>query len=107
MFISQCKQPILNRSGKLIKNADGEYEYKQRPHKESLPNLEFLIMHGITTDSHPAEFYYVFVPHNIKRLGSEGLTSISDITSFTNKKIVPLRCRKRRYTIPELYTVLR
>ena len=69
-----------------MKNYDGEYEYEERPHKESLPNLEFLMMHGITPDSHPAGWYNVFVPRNRKRQGSEGLPSIADITSFTNKK---------------------
>ena len=85
-FISQCKQPILNRYGNPTTNTDGDYEYEDRPHKESLPNLDFLMLHSITPYSHPAEWYNVPVPRNRKRQGSERLTSIVDITSFTNKK---------------------
>ena len=44
------------------------------------------MMHGITPDSHPNEWYDVFVPRNLKRHGSEGLASIAYITYFTNKK---------------------
>ena len=93
-FIYQCKQPILNRSEKPIKNADDEYEYKEHPHKGSLPNLEFLMMHGITTNSHTDEWYDVFVPRNRKRKFSEGFTSISDTTLFTNKKVYLLNSGK-------------
>ena len=32
-FISQCKQPILNRYGNPTKNIDGDYECEDRPHK--------------------------------------------------------------------------
>jgi len=85
-FISQCRQLILNRFGKPIKNTNGEYEYEVRPHIESSPNLEFLTTYSITPDSHPADWYDVFIPPNRKRQGSEGLIIISDITSFTNKK---------------------
>ena len=93
-FIYQCKQPILNRSEKPIKNADDEYEYKEHPHKGSLPNLEFLMMNDITTNSHTDEWYDVFVPRNRKRKFSEGFTSISDTTLFTNKKVYLLNSGK-------------
>lgn len=61
------------------------FEYEECPHTESLHNLEFLVMHGITPDSHPAKRCNVFVPRNRKRQGSEGFTSIVDTTLFTNK----------------------
>ena len=44
------------------------------------------MMHGITTYSHPDEWYDVFVPRNRKRQGSKWLTIISDIILFTDKK---------------------
>ena len=85
-FISSCKQPILNRYQKPMKNRKGDYIYEDRTHTESLPNLESLEIHGINTTSHPAYWYNVLMPRSTRRQDNNGVTSIADFTSFTNKK---------------------
>ena len=85
-FISSCKQPKLNRYQKPMKERKGDYIYKDRTHTESLLNLEFLESHGINTTSHPDDWYNVLMPCSTRRQDKNGVTSIADFTSFTNKK---------------------
>ena len=85
-FISSCKQPKLNRYQKPMKDQKGDYIYEDRTHTESLPNLEFSESRGINTTSHPADWYNVLMPRSTRCQDKNGVTSIADFTSFTNKK---------------------
>ena len=85
-FISLCKQPKLNIYQKTIKHRKGDYIYEDLTHTESLPILEFLESHGINTTSYPADWYNVLMPRSTRRQDNNGLTSVADFTSFTNKK---------------------
>ena len=69
-----------------MKDRKGDYIYEDRSHPESLPNLEFLESHGINTKSHPADWFNVLMPRSIRRKDKNGVTSIAEFTSFTNKK---------------------
>ena len=85
-FISSCKQPKLNRYQKPTKDRKGDYIYEDSTYKELLPNLDFWESHGINTTSHPADWYNVIIPRSKRRQDKNGVTSIADFTSFTNKK---------------------
>ena len=69
-----------------MKYRKGDYIYEDRTHTESLPNLEFLESHGINTASHPDDWYNVLMTRSTRRQDKNGVTSIADFTSFTNKK---------------------
>ena len=69
-----------------MKDRKGDYIYEDRTHTESLLNLEFLENHGINTTSHPADWYNVLMPRSTRRQDKNGVTSIADLNSFTNKK---------------------
>ena len=69
-----------------MKDQKGDYIYEDCTHTELLPNLEFLESHGISTTSHPADWYNVLIPRSTRRQDNNGFTSIADFTSFTNKK---------------------
>ena len=69
-----------------MKDQKGDYIYEDRIHTESLPNLEFLENRGINTTSHPADQYNVLMPRCTRRQDKNGVTSIADLASFTNKK---------------------
>ena len=69
-----------------MKDHKGDYIYEDRTHIELLPNLEFLESYGINTASHPADWYNVIMPRSTRRQYKNGVTSIADFTSFTNKK---------------------
>ena len=69
-----------------MKDRKGDYIYKERTHKESLPDLEFLESHGINTTSHTADWYKVLIPRSTRRQDKNGVTPIADFNSFTKKK---------------------
>ena len=69
-----------------MKYRKGDYIYEDRTHTESLPNLEFLESHGINMTSHPDDWYNVLMTRSTLRQDKNGVTSIADFTSFTNKK---------------------
>ena len=69
-----------------MKDRKGDYIYEERTHTESLPNLEFLESHGISTTSHPSDWFNVLMSLSTCRQDKNGVTSIADFTSFTNKK---------------------
>ena len=69
-----------------MKDRKDDYIYEDRTHTESLPNLEFLESHGIDTISHPADWFNVLMTRGTRRQDNNGVTSIADFTSFTNKK---------------------
>ena len=69
-----------------MKDRKGDYIYEDRTHTELLPNLDFLEIHGINTISHPADWYNVLMSQSTRRQDKNGVTSIADFTSFTNKK---------------------
>ena len=84
-FISSCRQPkIVN--GRLVYEKNGKCAYRNAPHTNTLPNVDFFHRRGINTDSHPADWYNCFFP--IKRIPSDEVSavSIAEITSWTNKK---------------------
>ena len=69
-----------------MKDRKGDYIYEDRKHTESLPNLEFLDIHGINTTSHPDDWYNVLIPRSTRRQDKNRVTSIADFITFTNKK---------------------
>ena len=69
-----------------MKYRKGDCIYEDRAHAESLPNLEFLESHGINTTSHPADWFNVLMLRSTRRQDKNGVTSIDDFISFTNKK---------------------
>ena len=69
-----------------MKYRKGDYIYEDRTHTESLPNLEFLEIHGISTTSHPDDWFNVLMPRSTRRQDNNRVMSIADFTSFTNKK---------------------
>ena len=69
-----------------MKDRKGDYIYEDRTHTESLPNLEISEIHSISTTSHPADWSNVLMPRSTRRQVKNGVTSIADFTSFTNKK---------------------
>ena len=69
-----------------MKYLKGDYIYEDCTHIESLPYLDFLESHGINTTSHPADWYNVLMPRSTRRQDKNGVTSIADFTSSTNKK---------------------
>ena len=69
-----------------MKDRKGDYIYEDRTHTESLPNIEFIESHGINTTSHPADWFNVLMLRSTRRQDKNGVTSIADFTSFTNKK---------------------
>ena len=85
-FISSCIQPELNRYQKPMKDRKGDYIYEDRTHIEALTNIEFLESHGISTPSHPVDWFNVLMPRSTRRQDKNRVTSIADFTSFINKK---------------------
>ena len=69
-----------------MKDRKGDYIYEDHTNTESLPNLGFLESHGIKMNLHPAVWYNVLMPCSTRRQDNNGVTSIADFTSFTNKK---------------------
>ena len=69
-----------------MKYQKGDYIYEDRTHTESLPNLEFLESCGINTTSHPADWFNVLILRSTHRQDKNGVMSIADFISFTNKK---------------------
>ena len=64
------------------KSSSGEYVYKERLYTETLPNIDFLESHGITTKLHPVDEYNVFLPSKRKEQGGEEFLLV-DIATFT------------------------
>ena len=69
-----------------MKDRMGDYIYEERTHTELLPNLYFLESCGINTTLHPANWYNVLIPRSKRRQDNNGVTSIANFNSFTNKK---------------------
>ena len=36
--------------------------YEERPHTETLPNIDFCQKHNLDLDSHPADWFEAFLP---------------------------------------------
>ena len=70
-----------------MKDRKGDYIYEDRTHTESLSNLDFLESCGISIISYPDDWFNVLMPRSTRRQDKNGVTSIADFTSFTNKKV--------------------
>ena len=62
------------------------YQYHNTLHDSSMPNIEFFHKQGITTSSHPTDWFNCFLPLKNDLHDSVSLISIANITSWTNKK---------------------
>ena len=69
-----------------MKDRKGDYIYEDRTHEKSLTHLEVLESHDINPTSHFSGWYNVLMPRSTRHQDKNGVTSIADFTSFTNKK---------------------
>ena len=87
-FISSSKHPQFNTRGNLKYDDNGNVLYEDKSHNESVPNIDFLIEHGISPSSHPAYWFDMFMPRMKRRQTGLNTTSIAEFTSSTNKKAI-------------------
>ena len=56
--------PVKNKKTRKFKrNQNGGYYYEEQVTNETLPNLKFLFSNGIGFDSHPADWFNLFLPN--------------------------------------------
>ena len=69
-----------------MKDRKGDNIYEYCTHIELLLDLDCLESHGINTTSHPDDWQNVLMTLSKRRQDKNGVMSIVDLTSFTNKK---------------------
>ena len=60
--------PHRNAKGMLMKDSHGNYVYKKMASNATVPNLDFLFLHNINLDSHPAEWFNIFFPNRALKI---------------------------------------
>ena len=72
----------------MARDAVGNIIYKEVASTESSPNIEYLLQKKIHVNSHLTDWFNVIMPKDSNRHSHTDEVSISDLTSWTNKKMV-------------------
>ena len=87
-FIQYVKIPKFTRGNRLARDANGDIIYEEVSPTESSPNIDYLLQKKIHVNSHPADWFNVFMSKHSKRQSHPDEVSIADFTSWTNKKMI-------------------
>jgi len=82
------KVPKFMRGNHFDRDDDGKILYDEVLSSESTPNMDVLHSKGISINSHPADWFNVFMLIHSKRQAHPDEVSIADLTSWTNKKLL-------------------
>ena len=88
VFTGMAKQPVITNSGQFSRDCHGKVKYEERPHTETLPNIDFIKDNKLDLDSHPASWFQAFLPiKNTRGCNSKSMTfSMENALSWTNTK---------------------
>ena len=85
-FIQSVKLPLRNKRGKIRHDKDGNTLYDNTNSDQTVPNIDYLHSHNISTDSEPSDWFNLFMPLHGKRQDNPNVITLDDLTSWTNKK---------------------
>ena len=85
-FVQQVTLPRKNVRGNLIYDLKGKVKYEIRDSSETVPNIPFLHQNGLNTESHPFEWFNLFMPIKRTRQMHPDMVSMADLTTWSNKK---------------------
>ena len=86
-FVKQVKFPKSNLIGRTLRDSDGKFLYEVTNSTDTVPNIDALHTRGISIDSHPAEWFNLFLPIYKKRKENPNVVTIEDFTTWSNKKV--------------------
>ena len=94
-FIVYTIKPKLSRRGELEEDEEGNFVYKKLLSTATNPNIEYLHLNNIDIDSHPAEWYELFLPTRIKQKDNFATKcTLEDIMAWTNTKALMMNAGK-------------
>ena len=67
VFTGQAYLQKKLRNGKFARNAHGDIVWERKPHEESVPDYNFLLMNKLDMNSHPVHWFDAFLPTKNKR----------------------------------------
>ena len=88
------KVPKFTRGNRLARDRQGKIIYEEKESTESWPNIDYLNGKRININSHPADWFDIFMPKKSKRQSHPSEVSIADFASWTNKKILLMNAGK-------------
>lgn len=83
-FIKSVLLPELNDSGNLKKKATGEHCYKEVPVSNIVPNLQYLFANGIGFDSHPPDWFNLYLSKDRNKTTHKKAVTCDDFTGWLN-----------------------
>ena len=70
----------------FMKDSHGKYVYKKMASNATVANLDFLFLHNINLDSHPAEWFNILFPKSRTKNTHPKAVKIEYFQSWTNTK---------------------
>ena len=89
----------MNASGNLKKKPNGDHCSKEAPVTTTVPNLQYLFANGIGFDSHPADWFNLYLPKDRNRKTHPKAVTCDDLTGWLNIKAIMLGAGKRGVSI--------
>ena len=94
-FTRSALLPVRNANGVLKRKNTGEYIYEMQVTEATVPDIEYLTEKGIDFESHPADWFDIFMPKDRVRDTHPKAVTIDDLTSWTNIKAMMSNAGKR------------
>jgi len=85
-FIQSVILPLRNTRGKIRRDTDGNILYHNSNSDQTVPNIDYLHSHNISTDSNPVDWFELFMPLHRRRQENPNVITLDDLTSWSNKK---------------------
>ena len=86
-FIQKVWLPKRNARGRIMTDGGGKVIYDVDQYSDqTVPNIEFIHANDLSVDSHPVKWFDLFMPMHRKRQAHPSVCTISDFTTWTNKK---------------------
>ena len=82
-FVQQVKFPKKNLIGITIQDSSGNFLYEVTNSTDTVPNIDALHAHVISIDSHPAEWFNIFLHIYKKRQENPNVVTIEDFTIWS------------------------
>ena len=85
-FVGTTLLPERKPNGKLRRDAQGTYTYKKMVSTKTGPNMEYIFKAGLDFESHPAEWFELFLPFNRKKNMDPKAITFEEFTAWLNTK---------------------
>ena len=102
-FLQPVYLPKFTRGGRPAKDTNGDTIYESKLSEDTHPNVETLHRKGINLNSHPAEWFDIFMPKHSKRQSHPDEVTVADFTTWTNKKMILMNAGKGGSVYPNCH----